>query len=333
MARAHTSDKTEHMMKTSKFHIVVGSALLLPSLVFASCGSAFCTVNSSWTTEDASTEVGSLFDLRYEYVNQTQPRAGTHDVAVGQISHDHDEVSTGNRNLLATYSHTFGNGWGVTFIAPVVDRNHFHLHNETDGTQTPERWKFTELGDVHALGRYQLPLVGDVNNPSSTGITFGLKLPTGKTTITNSMGDLAERTLQPGSGTTDVILGGYYHQKLPQANASWFIQGQLQQPLNSHNDFKPGAQAGIDAGFRYALSDKLSALMQVNALVKRRDSGGQAEPADSGGRYVSMSPGFSYALTDAVQIYGFFQKPIYQNVNGVQLTATKALVAGLSTRF
>lgn len=320
-------------MKKLQTGFFLGGVLLLPSLAFASCGSAFCTVNSNWTTEGAATEAGSVFDLRYEYINQNQPRTGTTNVGVGQIPHDHDEVSTGNRNFLATYSHNFGNGWGLTVIAPIVKRDHFHLHNEDDGSQTPERWKFTELGDVRVLGRYQLPFVGDVTNPSTIGVTFGLKLPSGKTTIANAMGDLAERTLQPGSGTTDVILGGYYHQKLPQMNASWFVQGQLQHALDSHNSFKPGAQAGIDAGVRYALNDKLGALLQVNALVKRRESGSQAEPADSGGRYVSISPGLSYAVTDTMQIYGFLQKPVYQNVNGVQLTANKAFVAGLSTRF
>lgn len=320
-------------MKTSHFGILIGSALLFPLVASASCGSAFCTVNSNWTTEGAATEAGSVFDLRYEYINQNQPRTGTANVSVGQIPHHHDEVSTGNRNLLATYSHTFGSGWGITVIAPIVERNHFHLHNEDDGSQTPERWKFTELGDLRVLGRYQLPFVGDVINPSTVGISFGLKLPSGKTTIANATGDLAERTLQPGSGTTDVVLGGYYHQKLPQLNASWFVQGQVQHALNSHDNFKPGAQAGIDAGVRYVLSDKLGALMQVNALVKRRDSGSQAEPADSGGRYVSISPGLSYAVTDTMQLYGFLQKPVYQDVNGVQLAANKAFVAGLSVRF
>lgn len=320
-------------MKTSRFFLLVGSVTLIPSMGFASCGSAFCTVNSNWTAEGAATETGSVFDLRYEYINQNQPRSGTNNVTAGQISHDHDEVSTANHNLLATYSRTFDNGWGVTVVAPVVERSHFHLRNEEDGTQAAERWKFTGLGDVRVVGRYQLPFVGEITGPATTGITFGLKLPTGKTTITNRAGDLAERTLQPGSGTTDLVLGAYYHQKLPQSNASWFIQGQIQHALNSHDDFKPGAQAAVDAGFRYAMNDKLSALIQVNALLKQRDRGGQAEPADSGGRFVSISPGLSYALTETVQIYGFFQKPVYQDVHGVQLTANKSLVAGLSTRF
>ena len=320
-------------MKTSKIVILLACAGTMPSLAVASCGSAFCTVNSNWTSESATTESGSVFVLRYEYINQNQPRAEGNNVAVGQITRDHGEVSTVNRNLLATFSHTFGSGFGVSVIAPIVDRNHFHIQNDDDGTQTPETWKFRELGDIRVVGRYQLPFIGDPTQPSTAGITFGAKLPTGRTNIANAAGELAERTLQPGSGTTDAIIGAYYHQKLPQWNSTWFAQFQYQHALNSHNGFKPGSQFGVDAGFRYGVTDKLGALVQVNALVKQRDRGAQAEPDDSGVRYVSVSPGLSYAVTETLQIYGFLQKPVYQHVNGVQLTADKAFVVGLSTRF
>jgi hypothetical protein len=320
-------------MKTSVIAILLACVGAMPTLAVAGCGAAFCTVNSNWTSESATTESGSVFDLRYEYINQNQPRASGENVAVGQIPHDHDEVSTVNRNLLATYSHTFGSGFGVSVIAPIVERYHLHIQNNDDGSQTPESWKFRELGDVRVVGRYQLPFIGDPTQPSTAGITFGAKLPTGRTNVANANGELAERTLQPGSGTTDAIIGAYYHQKLPQWNSTWFTQFQYQHALNSHNDFKPGSQFGVDAGFRYGVTDKLGVLVQVNALVKQRDSGSQAEPDDSGGRYVSISPGLSYAVTETLQIYGFFQKPVYQHVNGVQLTADKAFVVGLSTRF
>lgn len=320
-------------MKANKVLMIFACAGMAPSLAFASCGSAFCTVNSNWTSESATTEAGSVFDLRYEYINQNQPRAGSNNVAVGQIPRDHDEVSTANRNFLATYSHTFDSGFGISVIAPVADRDHFHIRNNDDGSQTPQRWQFTEPGDVRVVGRYQLPYVGDPSKPSSAGVTFGAKLPTGRTNVANSVGDVAERALQPGTGTTDVIIGAYYHQKLPQLSSSWFAQFQYQHALNSHADFKPGSQLGVDAGVRYGVTDKLGALVQVNALVKQRDSGAQAEPEDSGGKYLSISPGLSYALTDTIQIYGFIQKPVYQYVNGLQLIADKALVVGLSTRF
>jgi hypothetical protein len=319
-------------MKALKVFAIAACGGVIPSLATASCGSAFCTVNSNWTSESAMTESGSSLDLRYEYINQNQPRSGSDNVAVGQFPHHHDEVSTVNRNLLATYSHNFDSAWGVSVIAPVVDRNHFHIHNH-QGEQLGERWDFRELGDVRVVGRYQLPYVGDPLNASTTGITFGLKLPTGRINKANADGDVAERSLQPGTGTTDAIIGAYYHQKLPQQDSSWFAQTQYQHALNSRDDFRPGDQFGIDAGYRHGLTDKLGALVQVNFLVKRRDSGAQAEPEDSGGRFVFLSPGLSYAVSDRVQIYGFVQKPLYQHVNGVQLTANKAFVVGVSGRF
>ena len=64
------------------------------------------------------------------------------------------------------------------------------------------------------------------------------------------------------------------------------------------------------------------------ALFRGRDSGVQAEPEDSGGRAWYLSPGFSYAFTKDLQAYAFLQLPLYQYVNGVQLTASKAAVVG-----
>lgn len=277
-------------------------------------------------------DAGSSFDLRMEYIRQDQPRTGTDNIALGQIRRHHDEVRTTNRNLVATYSRTFASGWGISVVAPVADRDHTHIHNHR-GAQHVEQWNFAELGDIRVTGRYPLPLIGDPSSPSTSGLIIGVKLPTGRIDVTNTSGAVAERSLQPGTGTTDVIAGAYYHQALPHSNASWFAQAQYQHALHQHDGFKPGAQLGADIGYRYGLSDKLGALVQLNAVLKRRNSGAQAEPADSGSRSVFLSPGLSHAVTSNMQVYGFYQLPVYQHVNGVQLTAKRALVVGLSGRF
>ncbi len=62
----------------------------------------------------------------------------------------------------------------------------------------------------------------------SSPASFDLKLPTSKFDVANSDGDLAERSLQLGSGTTDVILGGYFRQVSAVAQSSWFVQTQGQ---------------------------------------------------------------------------------------------------------
>jgi hypothetical protein len=319
-------------MKSPSLSIVVACLAALPSLASASCGSAFCSVNTNWTTQSAMVDSGAAFDLRYEYIDQDRPRSGSDEIAVGQIPHHHDEVKTVNRNLVATYSQTFASGWGLQVTAPLVDRDHLHIHNHR-GAKLSEQWNFSELGDMRVTGRYQLPLVDDAIAPGNAGLIFGLKLPTGRTNVANATGSVAERSLQPGTGTTDAIVGAFYHQRLTQRNASWFVQAQYQQPLNSHDSFRPGSQIGADVGYRHGLSDNLGALIQVNTVVKRRDSGTQAEPADSGSKSVFLSPGLSYAVSGSMQIYGFYQHPVYQYVNGVQLTAKRALVVGLTGRF
>jgi len=298
----------------------------------ASCGSAFCSINTDWGAGTTGLTEGSTLDVRYEYIPQDQPRTGSRRIAVGEIPHHHDEVRTTNRNLVATYSHTWASGWGITATLPFVDREHLHVHNHR-GTPIPEQWDFRELGDVRLIGRYQRSLEGSDVAPRTAGFFFGLKLPTGKTDVANAGGSVAERSLQPGSGTTDLIAGAIFHQEIAHSGAAWFAQMQLQQPLNSHEDFRPGAQFTADLGYAHPFTDRFSGLVQLNVVAKGRDSGLQAEPADSGGHSVFLSPGVSYKLGEMFRVYAYYQQPLYQYVNGVQLTAQKAIVVGVSTRF
>ena len=298
----------------------------------ASCGSAFCSINTDWGAGTTGLTEGSTLDVRYENIRQDQPRAGSRKIAVGEISHHHDEVRTLNHNVVATYSHTWASGWGISATLPFVDRDHLHIHNHR-GAQIPEKWNFREVGDVRVTGRYQRYLEGSDAAPRMAGVFFGLKLPTGRTNLANDEGQLAERSLQPGSGTTDLIAGAIYHQQVAASGGAWFTQLQLQQPLNAHDDFRPGTQLALDVGYAHPLTERLSALVQVNAVAKRRDRGGEAEPADSGGRFVFLSPGASYKVGEMFRVYAYYQHPLYQYVNGVQLTARRAVVVGVSARF
>ena len=103
--------------------------------------------------------------------------------------------------------------------------------------------------------------------------------------------------------------------------------------MNSHDDFRPGAQLALDVGYAHPFTQRFSGLVQVNAVAKRRDEGAQAEPEDSGGRFVFLSPGASYKVGESFLLYAYYQVPLYQYVNGIQLTADKAVVVGMSTHF
>ena len=218
-------------------------------------------------------------------------------------------------------------------VVPVVSPDHKHIHNH-HGTPLRESWNFTRLGDIRVLGRYQTahgdPAKGRLD---FMGLSFGLKLPTGQRDIRDAEGALAERSLQPGTGTTDALLGAFFSQVLADSDSSWFVQALVQTPLNSRDDYRPGSRATIDIGYRYEATDKLGLMLQLNTLFKRRDRGAQAEPEDTGGRFVHLSPGLSYSIARRTQIYGFLQIPVHQHVRGVQLVAEWGAVVGVTTRF
>jgi hypothetical protein len=316
-------------------HIVAfGFGLTAAHAALASCGAAFCTINTNWDTHGAWADPGWRFDLRYERIKQDQPRAGSERISVGQIPRHHDEVFTRNQNLVGTLDYTFNPDWGVSVALPYVDRQHLHIHNHR-GAQLLEAWDFSAAGDARVIARYRLATFEQREPPraATAGLNFGLKLPTGRIDVRNSAGELAERTLQPGSGTTDALLGAYYAQLLPNQDLSWFVQGLVQFPLNARDQFKPGRRLSLDTGLSYDATAHVTLMLQLNALFRARDSGANAEEADSGGTSWFVSPGVSVTLAKNLRLYGFWQVPVHQRVNGVQLTARSGAVLGLSAQF
>jgi hypothetical protein len=319
-----------------KFHCLAGAGAALCALsqaAAASCGAAFCLVNTDWSVQGSWADQGARFDLRYEYVDLDQPRNGRDRVSVGAIPRHHDEVETRNHNIVGTVDWALSPRWGVSLTLPFVDRDHLHVHNH-HGVKIAETWSFRELGDMRAQARYEVfASHDDPARPRSVGVTFGLKLPTGKYDVANGEGEQAERSLQPGTGTTDFVGGVYWHAGAPLDGLSWFAQAQVVAPLDSRAGYKPGRQLQLDGGVRYALTRNVGLMAQLNYHVKGRDSGVNAEPDDSGQRAVYASPGISWNVGRNTQLYAFAQVPIYQAVNGVQLTADWSAAAGVSWRF
>jgi hypothetical protein len=111
------------------YAFTAGSLLVCVGACHASCGAAFCMVNTNWNVQGAWTEPGARLDLRYEYINLDQPRSGSDKVAIGQLPRDHNEFKTVNRNWIANLDYAFSQNWGVGVSAPVGDRDHQHFDN------------------------------------------------------------------------------------------------------------------------------------------------------------------------------------------------------------
>lgn len=300
-----------------------------PYSVHASCGSATCSLATHIDALGLTTTNGWQLDLRYEYINQDQLRSGTQEVAPEFVDGEHTEKYTKNNNYVTTLDYSVDNRWGLSLQLPYVQREHYHIF--VDGADTEdETWDFDSFGDARILGRYLLS--AELTEHSQSGVQLGVKLPTGKTDMRNAAGELAERSLQPGTGTTDLIIG-YFHTrdlKLFDDNERGFMQLQAQAALDEHDGFRPGNQYRVNAGLVFNPAATLSPIVQFNLLSKGRDHGENAEPADSGGDYLWLSPGFSMQLNHNVRVYGFLQYPLYQRVNGTQLTSDWTASIGIS---
>ena len=294
----------------------------------ASCGSAFCSINTDWNAQTLWTENATQLDLRMEYIKQDQLRAGKDKTTASGEVGEHDEIETRNRNVIATLSHAVSSTVSLTLSMPVVSRDHSHIHNGVDGPEL-ESWDFTQLGDVRASAYWRLD---EAQSPSDTvyGLVGGIKLPTGSTDQRNAAGEAAERSLQPGTGSTDLIIGGFASGRLEQAG--WFTQLRWQHAVSERQGFEPGDAVNLDMGMSYPIG-AVQALAQINMLWREQDRGVNAEPALSGGTFIYFAPGLLVPIGHDVQLYGLVQFPLLQDVRGTQLTADWAASLGLTVRF
>src|SRR3989475_6769246 len=273
-----------------------GAALLAAAgAAQASCGSAFCVLNTNWATQGVAHEAGTArLDVHYEFVDQKHLRSGTRQIPPEEDNEDIREVRTINRNLVSTLDYAFTKYWAVSASLPVVSRSHSHFADPT-GANTFEKWDFTKAGDARVLGYYRFD--NEKNPVVNSGLTFGLKLPTGSTRVSNADGAVAERMLQPGTGSTDAVLGGFYSAPGFYQDSSWSVQALYQQPVSTKDNYTPGKQFQLNLGYRHPLAHELQALLPINNLIKGKDSGANSEPDLSGSRTVFLSPGFAYSVT------------------------------------
>ena len=312
--------------------VVIGVTFASAS-AHASCGSAFCTLMTDrYAQGTGEPHLGWSADVRLEAVTQKQLRTGTTNIDASQVpGGEAIERSTKNLNVLTTLDYGIDKDWSVSLRIPVVKRDHVHdLTDEQTGQATArEQWRFTKLGDVQAIARRQF-----VADDGATSYAFfgGLKLPTGSIKVVNGNSIRAERALQPGSGTTDLLLGGAARTAVGAADAL-IGQASISQALNSREDFKPGRRAEISTGWSHAFTHDLGAVLQLNLRHRARDSGAQAEPDNSGSTTLDLSPGITIGVASTSTVYAYVQLPLYQKVNGIQLVPRSALALGWTSDF
>ncbi len=313
-----------------RFVCFAGALAALPVSALA-CSSCGCTLSSDWDSQGFAASSGFRLDLRYDYLDQSQLRSGTGRVDRDRIGLPADreiELDTINRYTTLGLDWSPNADWGVNLQLPWIDRSHRTI---AEGDTAVSSSHTRGIGDARVLLRYQ-----GFAPQHDTGIQFGLKLPIGRHGDVFASGPQAgqplDRALQDGSGTTDLLLGAYMFGAINQ-DFDWFAQGLAQIALDSRDDFRSGASLNLNAGLRYMADPAFTPQLQVNARVVRRDSGAQADVANSGGSLVDLSPGVTAQINAHLHAYGFVQLPLYQRANGFQLAPRWTASLGLRYSF
>lgn len=320
--------------------------LFFSAYTYASCGTTFCSVNTHWDTQGLVNNDTLRVDLRYSYVNAKTLRSGSTTISPNLPSGSDAEIEnlrTINQLFDLNIDYAVSPKWNVALDIPFVMRDHIHTFGSASGPFTQQA-KFNELGDLRVLGKYSFD---SAEHHAGSGVSLGIKFPTGainKRMTPSDPGDpttpyVLERSAQPGSGSTDVILGMYYHRDIEDSPWGWFINSQYQDAIDTRDDYRPGDTFNLDLGTHYPLTLSLTGLLQLNVQYKNRDTGLNANSA-SGGHSLSLSPGLSFVVAPRTSLFGFMQLAILQYANaepGIagagQLTAPWSFAVGISRSY
>lgn len=316
------------------------AAVLLPMTVFTpedaqACATCGCTLSAD-AAMGYSAASGWRMSVEYDYLHQDELRSGTQSVS-GVPDGNELERETLNRYITTGLSYTPSANWNFNLLIPYVVRTH-STYGEFDSSQPlPElsSSRSSSLGDIKLIGSYQgfLPT-------HNLGVQLGVKFPTGHfgTAVEFNGGPNAgtplDASLQPGTGSTDVIVGAYYYQAISQ-DFDFFANAQFQSAVTHHmdqpgNDYRPGNSTTISFGVRYEANPRWVPQLQANLLHKSRDQGALADIQSTAGNVAYISPGLTAEVTAKLHVFGFVQIPVYSNLYGYQLFPRYTASVGVS---
>jgi hypothetical protein len=302
------------------------------------CATCGCTLSAD-AAMGYSSEPGWRLNFEYDYLHQDQLRNGTQAVS-GVPDGTELEHDTLNRYFTVDVNYRPNADWNIDLRVPYVVRTHSTYGEFYADQPLPDlsASRSSSLGDIKLIGSYQGFLPGH-----NLGVEFGVKLPTGHygTAVKFSSGPLAgeplDASLQPGTGSTDVLVGAYYYRPISE-NFEVVVNAQFQAAVKQKmdqpgNDFRPGNAVNFSAGLRYEAHPNWVPQLQFNLLHKSADQGALADVPDTVGTVLYVSPGLAVRAAERLQVYGFAQLPVYSNLDGYQLFPRYTVSVGLSYSF
>ena len=286
----------------------LGVTLLAPSLAEAcACGCGVFDVGTGAMFPDGS---GGMLFAEVDFMDQNKNWSGTSRAPADNNADK--QVRTAFYTVGAQYM--FNRSWGVSIDVPYWSRKFTTQDPDTGDLAT---FDHAALGDIRIRGIYT-----GFSADMSTGITFGLKLPTGDSTYANFDPDT-----EIGTGSTDLLLGAYHQGHLSKdGHWNYYVRGQWQEPVKTKDNYRPGNEVIGVAGAYYqglelSSSSRITPLLQVTAAYRGHDGGTDGHPEDSGYTRLIVSPGLEFS-TGRFRLYGEVGFAVVDNVSGNQLVAS-----------
>ena len=238
-------------------------------------------------------------DVRYDYVDQNLRNndAHAHFFAV-------------HRNVTTTLETNFaGQVWSLAI--PRVDRTLRTNILPTLLNPNPVNTSrdVSGLGDIVLSTRFKW---------SDYTVIAGVKLPTGADDLTLNV---SRRYLQPGTGSTDLMLA-LRREYSADADHPWFFwQVGAQGAVASDPNFRPGTTLSGTAGVRYGWTESLNFSLQTTAIRQFRDKNtmnaagftAYAEDLESAAFSTHIAAGLTYQLGAKTSAYLFYSTPLKNN--------------------
>ncbi|MDR3528048.1 MAG: hypothetical protein P4L57_12300 [Rhizomicrobium sp.] len=261
---------------------------------------------------------GSVF-LEYDYMDQNKNWSGLS----GAPAANNDDKDIRTSFYTAGFQYLFASGFGVMAEVPYWNR-----HFATNTGRSIDAFDHSALGDIRLTGVYS-----GFSADNSTGLTLGIKLPTGDHNYANF-----DRDTEIGSGSTDLSFGASHIGTFGVVSPwHYFVQGRYQFSVATTGGYRPGNELNGVAGVSYDAGTigeaiDVAPILQLIGSIRSHDSGPTASPTDSGYSRLLLSPGVDLNI-QSWSLHAEVDLPIYQNIIGNQLIAQQLIKTNISYRF
>ncbi len=283
------------------------------------CG---CGIFNAGPTSLMPTDSDSGYSVwfRYSYMNQDHNWEGSAKAPNSDNGDKHIETNfytIGGEDMI-------NRDWTVMAELPVFNRQLTTTDangNIAGPAGTVYNAKMTALGDAKIMGVYT-----GISPDMSNGLSFGVKLPTGN--YAGPTGPLGGPQFDPdslpGTGSTDLMFGGYHVGGLnADGSLSYYVQATYQFAVwTLDRYYRPGNEIDGSAGLIYNFGSfgrisKVAPVLSLLTSVRNHDNGANSDPLNSGYQRLMIAPGIEMAI-DKVNLYADIEIPIYQYTNSAQ---------------